>query len=130
MEEYLKKYRKADDKSTSALCLLLVIGRSTTPEDSPEKSPDKSPEKLPVQKGSFPHEDTYITVVVPSTDRFEINKTIANMAGTSHVSELLASHSFAHAENNKSALRVTAKATYHELGQSLLADKKLVWSKS
>ena len=126
MEEYLKKYRKADDKSTSALCLLLVIGRSTTPEDSPEKSP----EKLPVQKGSFPHEDTYITVVVPSTDRFEINKTIANMAGTSHVSELLASHSFAHAENNKSALRVTAKATYHELGQSLLADKKLVWSKS
>jgi hypothetical protein len=120
MREYLEDYRSTNDnRSTSALCLLLVIGTST----------GSSPKKQPAEQGqgSFPHEDTYISIVVPPSDRFAINKTIGNMAGASNISELVASHSFAFAETNENALRGAATKSYHELGQRLLEDKKQLW---
>jgi hypothetical protein len=115
MRGYLEDRRTDDDKSTKALCLLLVIGTSSIPKE------------LPKCQGSFPKEDTYISVVMPSSDKFGINQTIATMAGASHISELLASHSFAYAEKNESALRATATEAYHKLGRSLLKDKKEIW---
>jgi hypothetical protein len=116
MEDYLTNHRpggRKNDKSTTAFCLLLVIGTSDTSMT------------VPKQQGSFPHKDTYITVVVPSGDKFEINKTIENMAGASHIAELLASHSFAYAEkNHEKALQSKAKKDYKELGKRLLEDKQ------
>ena len=83
-----------------------------------------SPKDLPQRQGTFPNEDAYISIVVPSKDKFGVNEAIKNMACASHISELLASHSFAYGEKNESALRVTATETYHELGRSLLNDKQ------
>lgn len=116
MKGYLQECRPNEDKSTSALCLLFVIGSSTIPDTRPAR------------KGSFPREDAFITIVVPSRDMFGVNETIQNMAGASHISELLASHSFAYAEENiERALRVTATAMYRDLGKSLLGDKQKLW---
>jgi hypothetical protein len=49
------------------------------------------------------------------------------MAGPSHISELLASHSFAYTEKEKMALRRTAKPEYKTLGVMLLEDKQKLW---
>ena len=117
MKNYLKENRSNEDKSTTALCLLIVIGTS------------HGPYHLPADEGIFPTEDTYISIVVPSRDKFGVTKTIENMAGESHMSELLASHSFAHTENNNErALRNTAVARYREVGKSLLGDKHQLWN--
>jgi hypothetical protein len=42
------------------------------------------------------------------------------MAGASHISELLSSHSFAYTEKKKNALRCTATKEYEDLGGLLL----------
>ena len=115
MRDYVQKHRSKEDKSTTALCLLIVIGTSRVPRKSPES------------EESFPTEDTYISIVVPSRDKFEVNTTIQNMAGPSHISELLASHSFAFAEKSEDALRETAKEAYHRIGNKLLEDKHHLW---
>ena len=86
MKDYLKEFRLEGDESTSALCLLLVIGSS------------RSPMTLPTNEGIFPTDDSFISILVPSSDKFGVNTTIQNMAGPSHLSELLASHSFAYTE--------------------------------
>ena len=83
-----------------ALCLLIVIGTS------------RPPRNLPEDKRTFPTEDSFISIVVPSSDKFGVTTTIQNMAGASHVSELLDSHSFAHAEKHENALRSTAAQEY------------------
>ena len=115
MKAYLEDYCSNKDQSTTALCLLIVIGTSRVPRKSPES------------EGSFPTEDTYISIVVPSWDKFEVNTTIQNMAGPSHISELLASHSFAFAEKSEDALRETAIEAYHRIGNKLLEDKHHLW---
>jgi hypothetical protein len=49
------------------------------------------------------------------------------MAGASHISELLASHSFAYTEETN-ALRCTATKEYKDLGGRLLKDKQELWT--
>jgi len=129
MKKYLANHRtdgKDKNKSTTALCLLLVIGTSGKDDASDTSATSDTSDNTATQRqGSFPNEDSYISVVVPSKDKFEINQTIVAMAGASHISELLASHSFAYAEtNNKKALRNKANMDYHALGQRLLEDKQ------
>jgi hypothetical protein len=116
MKKYLEEFRLKGDKSTTALCLLLVIGTS------------RSPETLPTNEGIFPTDDSFISILVPSSDKFGVNTTITNMAGPSHISELLASHSFAYTER-EDALRCTAKPEYTNLGKRLLKDKQVLWEK-
>ena len=82
------------------------------------------PAKLPDSEGSFPTEDTFITIVVPKNDMFGVNNEIQKMASVSPISELIASHSFAFAEKNDTALRLTATKPYRNLGNRLLADKQ------
>mmetsp|Transcript_12456 Transcript_12456/g.17877 ORF Transcript_12456/g.17877 Transcript_12456/m.17877 type:complete len:848 (-) Transcript_12456:138-2681(-) len=110
MEKYVAGYRDAG--CVTALCILIVIGSQEV----------KSP---PPNKGDFPQEDGFVTVVVPRSDKFGVSEVIIKSATASVKAELLASHSFAHVEDQQYlALRASTRGEDQEFGEQLLADQQ------
>ena len=110
MAEYLQLYRA--DNEPKALCILVVVG-------------SKKVSNPPRATGRFPIEDAFVPIVVPEGKAgFRINEIIQQSSASTVYGELLASHAFAHAENQDYlALRARTTQDEREFGELLLGDK-------
>jgi hypothetical protein len=74
------------------------------------------------EQGKFPKEDAFVTIVVPEKDKFGVSDVIVKCAMSSVISEVLASHPFAHVEG-PAALRVSTTGKDHAFGNDVLVDQ-------
>ena len=111
MEDYVAAYREEADAETKALCILMLVGS--------RGSTDK-----PQQRGSFPANDAYLTVVVPENDTFGLNRVVVQSATGSQQAEILLSHPFAHVEDKQfNPIRTTSTAQDNLFASDLFEDK-------
>jgi hypothetical protein len=115
MATYLNSYREEKHSATKALCILMVIGYQHVGPS-------------PQGKGNFPAEDAFVTIVVPEKDKFDVSAVIIKCAASSVRAEVLASHPFAHVEDNNhfASLRVSTKPEDREFGYGVLGDQGAV----